>query len=557
MEGKVVVIGILAMLLFSGLAMATNPQNSPISLKTEVVMKGMRYTAHDVIRINGDGDFDSAHGVVGGSGTQSDPYIISGWEIDAHGAGNAMYIGNTTAHFIVEQCTLYNATEISWPYNEGAGLSLYNVTNGTVRYNNMTDKGDKGIFMLYSDLNVLENNNISNVKYWGIELYSSNNNRIFNNNMSNAGIWGLSIEDSAYNIIGGNKMKERGIYLSGSFNTYTTQEIYQNNTVNGKPVYHYKNANMDNASVPADAGEVILGNVSWLVVENLQISNSTEGIVLGYSSNVYIRGNTFTNQFDGISIYSSSRIVIAGNNITNNRYGVFFQNSNSNNVTRNNISDNHQDAIRLWGANNNNIVENTIAGNLYATEIKGASNNLFKENNIYNNNYGVSIGWSTSTKNVVIGNNITSNNYYGIGIYGAKRSAIYNNNISNNGRYGVYIYSGSNNTIYNNVFYHNNGSGDSYSPSHVQAYDAGTNNSWNTTSGYGNYWYDWANNNDTNDQDGNGIVDWAYTIDGSAGARDYFPLKNPSQPIPEFPNVEILIPILVILLIGFVWRRRK
>jgi len=50
-----------------------------------------KYISHDVIRINGNGDFDSSHGVVGGSGTQSDPYIISGWEIDARHKGVVLY----------------------------------------------------------------------------------------------------------------------------------------------------------------------------------------------------------------------------------------------------------------------------------------------------------------------------------------------------------------------------------------------------------------------------------------------------------------------------------
>jgi len=52
---------------------------------------------------------------------------------------------------------------------------------------------------------------------------------------------------------------------------------------------------------------------------------------------------------------------------------------------------------------------------------------------------------------------------------------------------------------------------------------------YNATSnkGFGNYWYDWANNNDTNDHDHNGIVDWLYRIPvQSLQYSDLFPLKN-------------------------------
>lgn len=127
--------------------------------------------------------------------------------------------------------------------------------------------------------------------------------------------------------------------------------------------------------------------------------------------------------------------------------------------------------------------------------------------------------------------------------------------------YGRYIYSGTQNRIYNNTFSYNNGVTDTYSAQHVQAYDSGSNNWWNTTGtsdkhGYGNYWYDWANNNDTNDQNPHdGIVDWPYTIDGSAGAKDYYPLTNAPPSVPELPNP--LIVVIIVAIIGVALARRN
>ncbi len=72
-------------------------------------------------------------------------------------------------------------------------------------------------------------------------------------------------------------------------------------------------------------------------------------------------------------------------------------------------------------------------------------------------------------------------------------------------------------------------SNSSYNASNIQAYDEGNDNLWyDTQTEEGNYWHDWANNNDTNDQNHDGIVDWPYLIAGSAGAKDYYPLKNPT-----------------------------
>ncbi len=103
--------------------------------------------------------------------------------------------------------------------------------------------------------------------------------------------------------------------------------------------------------------------------------------------------------------------------------------------------------------------------------------------------------------------------------------------------------------------------GDTYNSWFVQAYDNGTDNHWNSTSGVGNYWHDWANNNDTNDQNGDGIVDWPYPIAGSAGAKDYYPLKTPSGgTIPEFSTglwIVIIVLIVLIAMLGVARMRNK
>jgi hypothetical protein len=100
---------------------------------------------------------------------------------------------------------------------------------------------------------------------------------------------------------------------------------------------------------------------------------------------------------------------------------------------------------------------------------------------------------------------------------------IYDNLICNNPGIGVSIYGGMYNRIWNNTFIGNNGSG-------IQAYDIGANN-WNTSGsphGYGNYWDDWT----TPDANSDGIVDNPYSIMGSAGAEDYYPLVSPCRDNP-------------------------
>jgi len=431
MRWRVIVLAVILLLGFlSFIHIDTQVNQSQVSTELR------DYTPHDVIRINNNTDFADQAQKEGwpGSGTEDDPYIISGYDIDAHGAGVALYIGNTTVHFVVENCYLHNASYRSRPYFNGDGLLLYNVENARIVDNYFVNNEINGILVRYGK-----------------------NNTIINNTVENNGAKGISLSYSTYNKVYGNKMKNDGIYLYGDFDTFTTQDIPKNNTVNGKPIFYYKNVNMNNASVPLEAGQVLLGNVSWLKIENLELNNTDVGIEIGFSTHIYVANNT--------------------------------------------IHDNNNDGIYdYYGSDFSTYVNNTIFNNSLSGLSLHSDNNYVKGNKIFNN-----------TQN-------------GIYLYYADRNLIVGNTVYGNGLYGARVLSSWDNHIYGNFFKYNHGSGDTYSAYHVQGYDD-RNNYWNSSSGIGNYWHDWANNNDTNDQNGDGIVDWVYKMDDWGDVQDHYPLK--------------------------------
>jgi parallel beta-helix repeat protein len=194
----------------------------------------------------------------------------------------------------------------------------------------------------------------------------------------------------------------------------------------------------------------------------------------------------------------------------------------------------------------------TQAGQIYAIDCHNIS---ISDQSLLNASVGIYLGLS---QEVTINHSSVKGNIYGIYVFSSDNNTVVNSLLSNNSEYGIYINSGSYNRIYNNSFYYNHGSGDTYDSDKIQAYDDDSNNYWNSLSGYGNYWCDWANNNGTNDNNGDGIVDWPYLIDGSAGAEDYYPLKTPSSdavPIPEFSVLSVVIMFMALLFIMV--RRRK
>ncbi len=421
-------------LAIMGVAVIVLSVSAPINIPTtetpnyEFSENEKAYIPHGTIRINSDSEFAQIAQQEGwpGDGSENDPYIIEGYEIDAQGEGNCIYIGNTTVHFIIRNCYLHNASWQSSPYFVGAGITLYNVINGIIE-NNTCSGNDDGIFLYSSSNNTIINNTCSDISNYGIYLdYSSNNNTVFKNFCNH---------------------NYKGIFLYCSNNN-----IISNNTVNDSDDY---------------AIDLISSNNNTISENNCSNGDSGGIALWSYSSNNIITNNTCNDcgGYGGIYLHSSSNNAISGNNCSNNYNGIYIDDSSNNNI----------------------IVDNVF----------------------YNNtNYGVVIG------------------------------------------------SAEHNKIYRNFFYYNHGSGDTFNSSHIQACDYGSNNYWNSSSGVGNYWHDWANNNDTNDQNNDDIVDWPYPIEGSAGAKDYYPLKNPTI-VPEFLSFNWIVVLLAIFAIVYLRTRKK
>lgn len=87
----------------------------------------------DPIVISGDGDFTSENGVTGGTGTELDPYTISGWDITT--GDTCITLSNTTSYFVVSDNSCFNPQII--PSTIRTGFSFTDVSNGTVSSNDI------------------------------------------------------------------------------------------------------------------------------------------------------------------------------------------------------------------------------------------------------------------------------------------------------------------------------------------------------------------------------------------------------------------------------------
>ncbi|MEJ2241400.1 MAG: right-handed parallel beta-helix repeat-containing protein [Candidatus Bathyarchaeota archaeon] len=174
--------------------------------------------------------------------------------------------------------------------------------------------------------------------------------------------------------------------------TYFINDIDESNTVNGKPIIYW--VNQYDRTVPSGTGFVVLVNCRNITVQNLSLTNNSQGILLVASNNSLIennyianndfgialfapyeqcvgnsiiRNNITLNLKDGINSWNSDNTLVSGNRITNNReIGINFYDSRGATVSENIVSGNKEDQIKFWGndSNDNIALDNEIKNNI-------------------------------------------------------------------------------------------------------------------------------------------------------------------------------------------------
>jgi parallel beta-helix repeat protein len=406
--------------------------------------------------------------------------------------------------------TVFKNTLLDNYYGIYVGFS----SNGNTISNNNVSNSYCGIYLQVANGNTIANNTASMIDSSGIYLGSSNGNKIINNTASN-NEHGIYIHSSERNILFNNEMLKDGIYIIGSsLENWNTHNIATNNTVNGKPVYYWKNQN--GGTIPLDAGQVILANCNNVVVENQNTSDCTAGITLGFSSGNTIANNTVSwNNNHGIYLSRSDDNTISNNTASNNNHGIILSSSDSNTIANNTLSSNNKSGIALSSSHSNTIANNTVT-----------SNNISDES-------GIAI--SNSHSITITNNNASSNSFYGIYLDASQSATIAYNTVSSNNFCGI----GLNSFSPYNIIFHNH-----FINNIIQANETLIMiNQWDN--GYpigGNYWSDYQGNDsfkgpNQNIPGSDGIGDTPYIINSES--QDNYPLMEP-HPYRILENYTIL-----------------
>ena len=193
-----------------------------------------------------------------GTGADSDPYIIEGYNITAT-SGHGISIKSTTKYFVIRNCFIdaerYGihiafATEGSATIinntctNNDQGIHL-DSSSGSVLTNNTCINNVHGISLDSSSGSVLTNNTCIN-NFNGIMQYSSSDSTLTNNNCTNNNYYGIELVDSSGSVLSNNTCTNNyyGLYIAISDSCFITYNFLQENEkygINILPTSYYSN----------------------------------------------------------------------------------------------------------------------------------------------------------------------------------------------------------------------------------------------------------------------------------------------------------------------------
>lgn len=169
---------------------------------------------HDPIEIMSDDDFTKAgSGVVSGTGTQGDPYVIDGWVINR--GDSCILVMNTTKPFVIRNCELSST---------GNGILIVSAANGLIANWTVRSSGDSstgacvsrnacgdGICLYASHDITVDSNLVFDCAKSGISLYGSRSCVVTGNLTSRNGAEGVELSrNSDRNTVTGNWIDQNG-----------------------------------------------------------------------------------------------------------------------------------------------------------------------------------------------------------------------------------------------------------------------------------------------------------------------------------------------------------
>jgi len=378
----------------------------------------------------------------------ADGVNLSGFTITGSGESSR------DAGILVESsgCTIFNNRCIGNSY----GMYLDSADETTIRDNNCSFNGRRGISLVYSSNCLIQENNCSQNGEYGIASYRLEGSRFGNNscwNNERDGIYLASSDHCALDWNNCSRNMNTGIYLS-----LCDYVLLGNNSCARNDVDGLRLSRSDKAEV----------------VNNSCSSNGANGLVLAFCEHGTFRGNTLTD--DGLSLTGSleewTTHTMDETNMIDGESINYYKNvsaelmpEDTTNLILANCSDivldgrdlsYEEDPLSVGYSRNITISNNTFRDNARGIRFEEVEHSIIRDN-VFSAIQGTGIYLSTSDHNHIFNNTVSRGGGSGIYLYGSDDSIIRNNTILNSEGYSIGM-----NSVYNNLFQGNTLTNGSY-----------------------------------------------------------------------------------------------
>jgi len=293
------------------------------------------------IRITSNDAFTEENGVVRGSGTEDDPFRISGWEIDVPAGGEyGIRIRGTTAHFVIEGCRVSGAL-----VPEGAAILLEDVRNGEI-----------------------SSTTVRNSRH-GLVISMSQGVTVANTYLFVQGI---------------------GLRVTGMQAEHYDHTIGTTNTINGEPIHYFYGLDGEVLEGIEGAHITVAGSRD-VTLRGAKVERG-DGITVAHSERTIIEGaDLFRNRGAGVLVVSSPRTVIRDcERIANNeREGVYIWLSDRSQVLRTGLYVNPT-GVHVAASDRVVLEDNVHLGNPVGVWVDGGSREIEIRRDLFRSStYGV------------------------------------------------------------------------------------------------------------------------------------------------------------------------
>ena len=446
------------------------------------------------ISIDGNTDLLSKAQMYGwpGTGTSTDPIVISGYNVSLYDVGGfsisntSLYVtfqGNTFNGMdgAVEGLVLYNVQNIDFESNKFSyyttGIEVEKSSNLSFNLNTVLFNQIQGVFVYQSTSTIFTGNEFSFNGASGLTAYESSVD-VFGNNFNSNGI--ISLKNPTIITAGITFVSSYG-YINS--NNVTNTKSYGIIGVDILPLYTIGNFDAVVGNGPSVAQNLLIDN-------NNITGTNLDGVIIVSSDSINLASNTVNMGLgNGITVSSSTRIGLSGNSITNNvQDGIHWLHSWNGTIVGNTVIGNSNLALQFAKTGKLNptgfysgmlmdpsyfnvIAHNNFNSNGNGVIIQDSGYNNFTVNNVGSNSLnGLAVINSSSnyiSSNAITGNvdpylayNLTQYSkagslnptgfYSGMLMDPSLDNVIYNNTISGNYGNGIQIQDSDNNTLNNN-----------------------------------------------------------------------------------------------------------